>query len=750
MAVNKIGESWEHTIAFYLEQLTPINGSWLQAIAEALANLPVPVPTPATQVFFDQNTPTTPGVVFDPDIQATQDILYVSSTNSSTWIYNGTAYITYAPTIVTNTPFNLLGTTFDAGGNKTASVERFGSIYTTGADSYFNGVRIGKGASNIAFNTSVGFEVLNSNTTGARLTAVGYQALKINTSGSNNTAFGAYTLYQNSVGVDNSAFGTYSLSSVTSGNYNSSFGRNSLGSLTLGNFNSALGVESLYGATGAVSGNTALGYRAGAFLANGSTQNSTPQQSIFIGYNTKALTVNDTNQTVIGYDVTGKGSNTVQIGNASVTDTYLQGAVTFNNAYKFPTTDGTADYVLKTNGAGVLSWAIGSSSGKVGIANSSGVYTYYATLSAAITAATSGQTVDLLTDITETGSVTITLKAGVKINGNGYTYTLNVNDNTHAITQAGGGSCEMYNLKVVRTGRANNSGGAVIYKNDTGNLFTLKCQNVVFENTYGSAVVLYYSAIYGLTVNSYGTGIDTGNSAGYIYNCIVASSAGIGIYNNDTSEIANCNVTSVTGGISSTFASVYNTRATATTGIGISAIRVVNSTGLSSTNVGIATNNGNNCVGISTTGAGLSGVFKNSTGISTSGYGGSGSFYTCSLISSSNYALQSGGTVYLYNSYAESTSSPVTARANIYNSTVRCFWNNAGGSCTNSFVVGSHEVVNSHLEVTNASAYCITGYVGSTWKYTNNSFKGATIPVNTTNIAQGITNTSDSQGNILI
>ena len=32
------------------------------------------------------------------------------------------------------------------------------------------------------------------------------------------------------------------------------------------------------------------------------------------------------------------------------------GAATFNNAFKFPTADGTADQVLKTNGAGTVAW----------------------------------------------------------------------------------------------------------------------------------------------------------------------------------------------------------------------------------------------------------------------------------------------------------------------------------------------------------------------------------------------------------
>ena len=41
-------------------------------------------------------------------------------------------------------------------------------------------------------------------------------------------------------------------------------------------------------------------------------------------------------------------------GKFSVSDV---GAVTFNNAFTFPTADGTANYVLKTNGSGQLAWA---------------------------------------------------------------------------------------------------------------------------------------------------------------------------------------------------------------------------------------------------------------------------------------------------------------------------------------------------------------------------------------------------------
>ena len=80
-------------------------------------------------VFIDQNTPTTGGVTFDPNTPATVDTLYISSTNGSTWIWNGTAYVTYTVPVTASTPFYLgFSTTIDAGSNKTAAISRSGNI----------------------------------------------------------------------------------------------------------------------------------------------------------------------------------------------------------------------------------------------------------------------------------------------------------------------------------------------------------------------------------------------------------------------------------------------------------------------------------------------------------------------------------------------------------------------------------------------------------------------------------------------
>jgi len=318
-----------------------------------------PEAAPETQVFFDQDTPTTFGVVFDPDVQSTIDVLYISSTNSSTWIWNGSAYVTYSSPVVVNTPFNLLGTTIDAGGSKTANIERSGiirlnhptqgqtfnaktndrniyikslltgsnlcysynanmavgtstlhdlSIHTNSVerigitsagvvsviqDMYANSVRVGKGGGNISSNTALGASTLNAPLNiGDNLTAIGHSALYSNLTGVNSTAIGHSALYNNLGGSNNTSVGLYSLYSNVNGNKN-----------------------------------VAIGNYSGRYLLDASSPNTTPEDSVFIGYGARSFSNNDTNQIVIGYDAPGNGSNTATLGNNSITQTYLKGNV---------------------------------------------------------------------------------------------------------------------------------------------------------------------------------------------------------------------------------------------------------------------------------------------------------------------------------------------------------------------------------------------------------------------------------------
>ena len=78
---------------------------------------------------FNTLTPVDPGVVFTPNTPATTGVLYVSDVDASIWVWDGAVYITPPATSSSGTPFDLLGTTTDAGSSKTASIERSGTVY---------------------------------------------------------------------------------------------------------------------------------------------------------------------------------------------------------------------------------------------------------------------------------------------------------------------------------------------------------------------------------------------------------------------------------------------------------------------------------------------------------------------------------------------------------------------------------------------------------------------------------------------
>jgi len=165
-----------------------------------------------------------------------------------------------------------------------------------------------------SYNIGIGYDVLHDNTTGYQNVGLGPLALSSNTSGVENTGIGYNVLHANSTGRYNSGLGTRALSYNTSGDYNSALGNRALLNNTTGDYN------------------VAMGYRAGTYIANGSDPNQTSSQCIFIGSDTKASADSVTNEIVIGYDATGKGSNTVVLGNDSITKTFLKGSVSIGVA----------------------------------------------------------------------------------------------------------------------------------------------------------------------------------------------------------------------------------------------------------------------------------------------------------------------------------------------------------------------------------------------------------------------------------
>ena len=244
-------------------------------------------------------------------------------------------------------------------------------LNTTGHDNTGNGVY--SLAQNLTgnLNTAIGGGALYSNTTGSNNTASGQASLNNNTTGSNNSASGFSSLLNNTTGQSNTTTGSNSLLSNTTGGSNTANGYQSLSLNTAGSQNTGAGLNSLYRNQGnnntaigssalqeitAGNNNTSLGYWAGLNVANGTLAYGQMDNSVLLGANTKTQVIGGTNEIVIGYNAIGNGSNTIQLGNTSITNVKTSGTLTLG-AITLPNTDGTSGQFLKTNGSGSVGWA---------------------------------------------------------------------------------------------------------------------------------------------------------------------------------------------------------------------------------------------------------------------------------------------------------------------------------------------------------------------------------------------------------
>lgn len=174
--------------------------------------------------------------------------------------------------------------------------------------------------------------------------------------GANNNTVGTY-FFATGAGIgtgtvvgattDTVAIGTSSLAFLRTGNSNISIGANALSFLLEG------------------SNNIAAGNQAGIYTdVFNPAGNSRSKDSIFIGAGTKANDINQENQTVIGYQAIGIGSNTVVLGNNSVIQTALKGSVTIgtvsSNASAILQADSTTKGFLPPRMTALQAEAIGS------------------------------------------------------------------------------------------------------------------------------------------------------------------------------------------------------------------------------------------------------------------------------------------------------------------------------------------------------------------------------------------------------
>ena len=249
-----------------------------------------------------------------------------------------------------------------------------------------NNIAIGyesmRSAGDATYNVAVGDNALR-NITGIDNTAVGKNALRDTIDGDSNTAIGTEAMMD--AGEDgkavnqNTAVGDATLKSLETGNHNVAIGTNAMQHAITSSDNISIGYRSMYsnnhsndpikgtyGDENIVIGHTAayastgssfhanvilganagfqtkgkenvlIGEFAGYDLESGqhnvvigaqsarySDTFETNVESVLVGYRTEASANGNSNENVFGFQTTGLGSNTVTLGNASVTDIYM-------------------------------------------------------------------------------------------------------------------------------------------------------------------------------------------------------------------------------------------------------------------------------------------------------------------------------------------------------------------------------------------------------------------------------------------
>jgi len=417
-------------------------------------------------------------------------------------------------------------------------------------------------------------------------------------------------------------------------------------------------------------------------------------------------------------------------------------------------------------------WTIATgSSGVFGIADTSGVYTYYATFALARAAATSGQTIELFADVIETTNISAILKDGVNINGNGHTYTLSqagiassfsdngvavVCDISNIIIRRAAGTASVVNtLCLSLTAASKITGNALCISScstaigvnnasaELNGLVGICITNFygiystgILKNVYGETYSAdYHYSIYstGTAVNCHGVGFGLYQYAfyngGIAVNCsgTITGNFGGGFYNAGTAE--NCTGKSVgTSGFFSSGTSI------SCTGVSVSG---------NGFNINASGTMHESCSGYSTSGSGIycyGGRLINCTGISGSGYGitaVNGNDTQMSVVKCTGISTGSSG---MYANYAPNN-------GGLQNCSLYSYYNSINGRALE-LGTYANSVVGCTMGVTSSSAASIYCASAINFKYINNTFTGSTTPI--VNITQAVTNTQDNQGNILL
>jgi hypothetical protein len=171
-------------------------------------------------------------------------------------------------------------------------------------------------------NTAFGYQA-GKNATSFNVVAIGYQSGYSNTSGNGWVSVGAGSGYSNTTGSAWTALGGGAGSSNETGNNWMAIGVSAGLNNTSGSDFVAIGVSAGSANTSGSNWIT-IGINAGRYYSGG-TSNANFSNGVYIGHTTKVGATNATNEIVIGYQAEGIGSNTIVIGNTSITNNYIRG-----------------------------------------------------------------------------------------------------------------------------------------------------------------------------------------------------------------------------------------------------------------------------------------------------------------------------------------------------------------------------------------------------------------------------------------
>ena len=389
----------------------------------------------------------------------------------------------------------------------------------------------------------------------------------------------------------------------------------------------------------------------------------------------------------------------------------------------------------------------GSTTGRFGIADSTGTYTYYTTLTLAMAAAVSGQTVEFFTDYTESGAVTVTLKDGVTINGNGHTYShsgaataLKINTN---------GTYAILNLNLTKTGGTN---AAIL---TTPDAFPGQPALSTSTNLSGTTIKTDYLGIYCslYDVNEF-----------YFGKVVVTGGSTYGLYGPST----NFSHFSVEGLAASSGTLAFGTQlnhcyiVNRGSGLTISDLAINNSEVISySSQAAGGIYNARNCFFYSATGIALqpynNGVVDNcmmysGASFASGLYNSNATYHNCRFQSAASNAFFASLTGDVRFNNCVFMSNGATAFEGYASVLSNCVIESTYALATGHALKVTHGglvLKNCTLRVANSSANCLYATSALSPSYTSNIFQGATTPVNA-NVTQAIVNTEDAYGNLTI